>query len=309
MIFAFLTTLLWSASAVTARRLVEALGSLTANLARLALASVLLAAWAYTAGRGLEGDGRWWFVASGVVGFGLGDIALYFALARLGSRLTILLTQTLAAPIGALVEWLWLGTTLSAAELACGAGVLGGVALALVPSDNPHVAQGSLRRGLGWGVLAATGQALGAVLSRKAFELSLAGGVRIDGPTAAFQRILGGLVVGLLAWLLWRAGAGRGVASSTAPSAASSTAAPLRGWRLAGLLLAVALFGPVIGVACYQAALASAPSGVVLPIVALCPVVIIPFSARFEGDRPKARSLWGAGLAVASAIALAAVRR
>jgi len=65
----------------------------------------------------------------------------------------------------------------------------------------------------------------------------------------------------------------------------------------------------VVGVACYQWALASAPSGVVLPVVALCPVVIIPFSARFEGDRPKARSLWGAGLAVASAIALAAVRR
>jgi drug/metabolite transporter (DMT)-like permease len=302
-IFAFLTTLLWSASAVTARRLVESLGSLTANLARLALASALLAAWAFTAGRGLTGAGLWWFVASGVVGFGLGDIALYFALARLGSRLTILLTQTLAAPIGALVEWLWLGTTLSAAELACGAGVLGGVALALVPSDNPHVARGSLWRGLGWGVLAGTGQALGAVLSRKAFELSLAGGVRIDGPTAAFQRILGGLAIGLLAWLLWRHRVGQ------RPVAAPAAAGPLRGWRLAALLLAVALFGPVVGVACYQAALATAPSGVVLPIVALCPVVIIPFSARFEGDRPRARSLWGALLAVASAIALAAVRR
>jgi drug/metabolite transporter (DMT)-like permease len=304
MIFAFLTTLLWSASAVTARRLVEALGSLTANLARLAVASALLAAWAFTAGRGLEGAGLWWFVASGVVGFGLGDVALYFALARLGSRLTILLTQTLAAPIGALVEWLWLGTTLSAAELACGAGVLGGVALALVPSDNPHVAPGSLRRGLGWGVLAAMGQGLGAVLSRKAFDLSMAGGVRIDGATAAFQRILGGLAVGWLAWLLWSSRPGE-----RRPAAAAPSAAPLRGWRLMALLLAVALFGPVVGVACYQWALASAPSGVVLPVVALCPVVIIPFSARFEGDRPKARSLWGAGLAVASAIALAAVRR
>jgi drug/metabolite transporter (DMT)-like permease len=227
-------------------------------------------------------------------------VALYFALARLGSRLTILLTQTLAAPIGALAEWLWLGTRLSPAELACGAGILAGVALALVPSDNPHVAKGSLGRGLGWGVLAASGQALGAVLSRKAFELSLASGVRIDGGTAAFQRILGGLAVGWAAWLLWRDRPGERVASS---------GAPLGRWRLTALLVAVALFGPVVGVACYQGALASAPSGVVLPVVALCPVVIIPFSARFEGDRPRARSLWGAALAVASAIALAAVRR
>jgi drug/metabolite transporter (DMT)-like permease len=75
------------------------------------------------------------------------------------------------------------------------------------------------------------------------------------------------------------------------------------------LVAAVVLLGPVIGVACYQFALSTAPSGVVLPIVALSPVVIIPFSARFEGDRPKARSLAGAALAVASAIALAMVRR
>lgn len=306
-LFAFLTTLCWSTSSVAARRLVEALGTLTANLVRLALAAVLLAVLAFTVGRGLEGAGIWWFVASGVIGFGLGDLGLYFALSTLGSRLTVLMTQTLAAPIGALVEWLWLGTSLAPAELACGAGVLGGVALALVPSDNPHVAPGNLRRGLAWGLLAASGQGVGAVVSRRAFELSAAGGLRVDGLTAAFQRILGGLVVGLLAWVLSRARVGKDVAAGALD--APRRRAPLPAGRLAALVLAVVLLGPVVGVACYQAALSSAPSGVVLPIVALCPVVIIPFSARFEGDRPALRSLVGAALAVASAIALAMVRR
>jgi uncharacterized membrane protein len=301
MLFAFLTTLLWSLSAVSARKLVDWLGSTLANFARLLLATALLALWAFTAGHGAEGRGFWWFFASGVAGFGLGDIALYFALGRLGSRLTILLTQTLAAPIAALVEWLWLGTTLTPWELLCGAGVLAGVALALVPKDNAHIAGPRLSSGIVWGVLAAAGQGLGAVISRKAFALSAAGGLTIDGGTAAFQRILGGILLGALVWWLLRRH------PEEKPMGALGEA--LHHPRFLGVLLAGALFGPVVGVACYQWALATAPSGVVLPIVALCPIVIIPFSYWLEGDRPRPRSLLGGVAAVGCAIALALVQR
>jgi drug/metabolite transporter (DMT)-like permease len=69
-----------------------------------------------------------------------------------------------------------------------------------------------------------------------------------------------------------------------------------------------ALFGPVVGVACYQWALATAPSGIVLPIVALCPVVILPLSYFWEGDRPHPRSYVGGAVAVACAIGLALAR-
>jgi len=301
MLFAFLTTLLWSLSAVSARKLVETLGSTLANFARLLLATAILTLWAFTLGHGVAGRGFWWFFASGVAGFGLGDIALYFALARLGSRLTILLTQTLAAPIGAFVEWLWLGTTLSGWEMVFGTGVLVGVALALVPKDNAHIAGPRLTSGIVWGVLAAAGQGLGAVISRKAFALSAAGGVEIDGGTAAFQRILGGILLGAVAWWCWR--------RHPEEKPLRALGAALRQPRFVGVLWAGALFGPVVGVACYQWALATAPSGVVLPIVALCPIAIIPFSYWFEGDRPRPRSLFGGAIAVGCAIALALVKR
>jgi drug/metabolite transporter (DMT)-like permease len=301
MVFAFLTTLLWSLSAVSARKMVDALGSMLANLARLLVATALLTAWALLWGRGVHGQGFWWFVASGVAGFGLGDIALYFALGRIGSRLTILLTQTLAAPVGALVEWLWLGTTLSGWEMLSGAGVLAGVVLALVPKDNTHIAQDRLSAGIAWGVVAAVGQGLGAVLSRRAFNLSAAGGLQIDGGTAAFQRILGGIVVGAIAWWLLRPGPDR--------QPLSVLAIAVRRPRFVALLLAAALFGTVVGVACYQWALATAPSGIVLPIVALCPIVILPFTYWLEGDRPHPRSLVGGAIAVGCAITLAMVRR
>ena len=59
---------------------------------------------------------------------------------------------------------------------------------------------------------------------------------------------------------------------------------------------------------CYQWALATTPSGIVLPIVACTPLVIVPFSFWLEGERPTRRSLLGGALAVAGVIALAAVR-
>jgi drug/metabolite transporter (DMT)-like permease len=65
------------------------------------------------------------------------------------------------------------------------------------------------------------------------------------------------------------------------------------------------LAGPALGVSCYQWALKTTPTGVVLPIVALTPIVIIPFSYRVEGERPGNRSLLGGALAVAGAAALA----
>ncbi len=300
MLFAFLTTFLWSFSAIFAKRLVGTLGSTLANFTRCVVATALLALWAFTAGHGLAGDGLPWYLLSGVVGFGLGDITLYFALARIGSRLTILLTQCLAAPLAIVIEWLWLGTALAPVQLLCGAGVIVGVSAALVPKDNPHIPRRALWTGIGFGALAALGQGLGAVISRKAFALSLASGVQIDGGTAAFQRILGGLGCGLLAWWLLRHREGE----HRWPSLAGA----LRTRRFQLTLFAAALCGPVLGVACYQWALATAPSGLVLPIVALCPVAIIPFSWWLEGDRPKARSLLGAAFAVACAIALARLR-
>jgi drug/metabolite transporter (DMT)-like permease len=62
--------------------------------------------------------------------------------------------------------------------------------------------------------------------------------------------------------------------------------------------------GPVLGVSCYQWALSSQPSFIVLPIVALCPIVVIPFAMIWENDKPSLQSLLGALLAVASAIFL-----
>ncbi len=297
MLPALLTTLLWSVSVVCATRSTRYLGSAVANLTRLCLATVLLAVWAHGFGKGLGGAGLWFFILSGFVGFGLGDLALYEALPRIGSRLTLLLMQCLAAPIGALLEWLWLGTTLSVAQCLAGLAILVGIAVALAPGDHFHFDRKHLFSGTIFGVLAAIGQGGGAVLSRKAFLLSAQAGQSIDGGTAAYQRILGGIGVAAVYFVWLRV-----------HSRSSSPAGRLE-WRKAWPWVVVnTVGGPVLGVGCYQWALSTTPSGIVLPIVATLPLAVIPFAWRFEGDRPGARSVIGGAIAVAGVIALTLVR-
>jgi drug/metabolite transporter (DMT)-like permease len=291
MLAAFATTILFSISAICGNRTAKMLGGTEANFWRLAFAAVLLAAYAHTLGGGVGGRGLTIFFVSGCIGFGVGDMALFQTLPRLGSRLSVMLTLCLSSPMAALIEWVWLGTGLSLAEVLCALLILAGVALALAPSEHLHLERRTLLAGLGFGLLAALCQAVGAVMSRKAYALAASAGESIDGITAAYQRLLGGVLVGAVV-LIW--------------VKRTSVAPTQRGrWRQAWpWVLANGLAGPALGVSFYQWALKLRSAGVVLPIVALTPLVIIPFSYYLEGERPSRRSLLGGALAVCGAAAL-----
>lgn len=304
MIPALLTTFLWALSTIFAQRSLTELGATRANIARLVFAFVVLGGISWVIGNPLGGAGRDWLLLSGVIGMGLGDLAFYGALPRLGSRLTILMGQCLAAPIAALVEWLWMDTRLTAQQLAFGAVIIAGVAVAIMPSrkDPPKVAvrwQGFL-----WGVLAATGQGVGAVVSRQANMVAGAAGENINGFTAAFQRISGGLVFTLAYFIIVAVLERRRAAQSGVPLQAGPVVT-LRSYRWTPLQAGC---GAVLGVSCYQWALFTAPSAIVMPIVATTPLAIIPMTYWFEGERPTRRSVLGGVIAVAGAVGLALAR-
>jgi drug/metabolite transporter (DMT)-like permease len=300
---ALLTTLFFALSAVTGTRAGKLLGSGTeANFWRLCLATAFLAIYAHGFAHGLAGAGFYMFILSGCVGFGLGDVALFQAYPRLGSRLTILLVHCLAAPMAALVEWWWLGTALTSSQMLAAAIILAGVALALAPGENLHIPRPVFLAGITWGTLAAIGQAGGAVLSRKADLLTQAGGLDINGVNQAYQRIVGGLVVSGIFLLFTKR---EHFFDSCNGAENGGTLAPMEKLRRVGpWLLANALCGPTIGVSCYQWALKTTPTGIVLPIVALTPLVVIPLARVMEGERATRRSLAGCVVAVAGAVIL-----
>lgn len=285
-------------SAVSAGRSTRLLGAGTANLSRLALATGLLALWAHLFGQGLAGAGLPWLFLSGIVGFGFGDLALYGAYYHLGPRLGALLCLCLAAPLGALLEWVWLGTQLTWSQILWSTMILVGVFAALAPDRHITIAPCTWAAGIAMGVTAALGQSSGAVLTRKAFEVARQAGQQIDGGTAAYQRILGGLLLTAVVLLIHHWRHRRDSTQADAPAD--------HPWKRAWpWVISNAVCGPALGVAFYQWALAIAPTGVVLSIVAMTPLVVIPFTMLLDGERPTIRSLAGGAVAVLSAAALA----
>jgi drug/metabolite transporter (DMT)-like permease len=303
---AFLTTILFSISVISGHRSAKLIGGTEANFWRLTCATLFLGIWAYGFGRGLDGNAFPLFFLSGIIGIGIGDVALFQALPRLGSRLSLLLIQCLTAPFGALIEWLWLGTKLTTMQILSGLMILAGVGIALAPAKHLKIGRRELVIGTIAALIAALGGACGAVLSRKAYGISHISHEPIDGANSAFQRIVGGLLFGGICLLIVKRREFR--IQSRAPKSLVSEVSKKK-WRgVWPWVLVNSLAGQTLGVSCMQRAFETTPTGIVLPIIATTPIVVIPFSFLIEGERPTVHSLVGGVIAVGGVVALAMSR-
>lgn len=287
--------MLFSISGVCGHRSAKLVGGIEANFWRLLVAGVLLGLWSFTFGIGLGGPALGLFLLSGCLGIGIGDVALFEAYPRLGSRLSLLLIDCFTAPLAALLEWLWLGTTLSGPQVIAMLVILGGVAAALAPSEHVHRPKREILVGVSLCLVSGLAGAVGVVLSRNAYALMHTTGAHLSGGNAAFQRVVGGAVVSAV-FLLYvskrsRIGPPRGGSYRHA-------------WHW---LLLNGLAGQTLGVSCMQWALETTPGGIVMAIISLTPITIIPLAARMEGERLSARALVASLVAVAGVIALVLV--
>lgn len=294
MIAALSTTVLFAMTPVFARRAAGMIGSTHANLARLLVAAVVLGVWAHALGMGFRGASLPWFVFGGILGFGVGGLAMFQSLPRLGSNLSTLIVQCGSAVVAVWAEWVWLQPALRGVELAYIGLTLTGIILGLMPQGLPRVGGRGWAAGVAWAGLSAVGQGLGAVVSRKAFAVAAEMQQRIDPASAAYQRAMGGLMVAAIAVAIVRwFGTER-----------CGRLVPAGPW-----IAANALTGPILGVTCYQWALRTTPAAIVQPIVAAAPLLTIPFAAWVEGQRPRPLYFVGAVLAVSGVAGLMLTRR
>ena len=301
MFAALLTTLLFATSAICGYRTAKQIGGIEANFWRITLATIFLTIWAFTFGAGFAGAPEW-FMLSGLFGIGLGDTAYFQALPLLGSRRTVLLMQCLTAPFAALIEWLWLGTTLNLPEIFCVGVIIIGVAIALAPEDHFKISARDWKIGLFASVLAALGQSLGAVIIRKGYADITAAGLHVDAGTTGYQRVLGGILIPTIALILfkWRDAHVHGGWLEQKTRRVS-----LDKWaRLWPWVLANALAGQTLGVTCMQWALKTTQAGIVTAIIATTPLVLLPMTRIVEGEKIGLRPLIGAVVAVSGVIGL-----
>lgn len=295
MIPALASVLLFAGSAVVSERATVHLGSLPTNTIRLLLATAIL--WAVTLlwfPDSLQLSPFALFLLSGMVGFGLGDTAMFCSYHRIGARLTVLLKLCTAPLWSAALERFWLGTVLATKSLLAITLIVGGVGLALwacspaaMPRDKRRHKHGILF-GLGAGVA----MGIGTVMSKKAFVLAHAQNIPIHGLSAAAQRLGGGVLVALALWGI----------SQTIPR---RTESPPLNWRHGSpWLLASTALGPVLGVSSFQLALAELPSAIVTAIAATTPIAVIPLHWLSRGETPRPLALLGSLVAVAGVVLL-----
>jgi drug/metabolite transporter (DMT)-like permease len=233
------------------------------------------------------------YFVSGLVGFGVGDVALFLAYARLGSRLTILINwcaASLCAPLGDL--WirkheLPLPQGLGVTAIMCG------LVVALWPAG-----EGKKRHppgGVLFAILAGVGMGMGTVLSTQANDLAHGMGVEVHGISQAFQRVTAGVLMAVIALLF--------VKKYLPPRKETDVK---RQWKHKPFwLISTALIGPVLGVSCYQwAQLELGSSAIVVAIAATSTLLVIPLARIMEKDTPGFRQSAGTLLAVAGVIVI-----
>jgi drug/metabolite transporter (DMT)-like permease len=299
-IFSLLAAFLFACSGVCAQRSAGLLGPIKANSLRLAVATLILAVWsAFTSQIDFTSEAAFRLYISGLAGFAIGDMALFFALPRLGARLTLLINLCTAPLFGMLGDAGLMGTLIQARLLLPCLITIAGVCMALLGRSTTRASlQGSRVVGACAALIAGAGQGSGASLSRWAQRAEMAAGISLPSHVETLLRVLPASLVVAAFWL-W--------ARSTQRHQPWATERPTTS-RAIQWVTTNALCGAILGVTCFQYALISQPSAVVLSITATTPILVMPMTALTEGDKPSAKSLIGAAIAVLGVVWLQALK-
>ncbi len=323
---ALTAALLWAIAASIFARLGARVAPLTLNLTKGIVALALLGATLLLLQRPfpeVEFRAILFLLLSGAIGIGLGDTFYFRALGLIGARQSLLL-ESLAPPLSAILAFLWLGENLKLANIAGIFLTLGGVVWVvserMEPASSPNPAstdsrqlsQGnsskistphnaSLRQGLGFGLLAALGQAGGAVLSRAGLAETA-----MDPLWSTLLRLVAGL--GLLVFWLPLAQA---VPMMAAPQSSEHSAQGRSGFlglktlnlRLLGIIAITAFFSTYLAIWLQQTSLKYSPAGIAQALSSTSPLFILPISLAL-GERVSIRAAMGVVIAIAGIIFL-----
>lgn len=221
------------------------------------------------------------YAASTIIGILLGNLAMIECLRRGGPRRTEILLS-LKAPIVALMAYLWLGETLSVADLLGGGLTLSGVAIAILFGGNDRsrsdTLKGSLPAVLLLGLAAAAFQGFGFLIVKPAMQAGA------EPLAVSAVRLLGAaFVISLLG--LW-------------PSKAFQSASPITPGLL-GRTILPGVIGYGISSSLLLYAFANFDAGVATVLGSLSPILVLPILWIKDGHAPRPLAVVGAGLSVA----------
>ena len=297
-IISLIVAVSWTVTALFADKASHRLGSMTANVLRLSLAVVFLAALLLvTVGHPypVYADGKaWlWLALSALVGYVFGDWCLFNCYLAIGARFGQLF-MTLAPPIAAFAGWAILGETLSWKAALAMAVTLSGIAISILSRDGGHKVHLTLPlKGVLLGIGAGTGQGVGLVLSKVGLA-HYTEAIQVDAPARMasmlpFASTMIRAIVGAAGFLLLM------TLQRDLPRLRSG----LRDRKGMGYMLILTLFGPVLGVSLSLMAVQYTNAGIASTLMALTPVLIlIPYAFIYK-QRIRAREILGVAVSMA----------
>lgn len=278
------TAFCWTASYILFTIAVRIAGPKWLNRWRLSVAVVLLLIvhWiVYRTPLPFGADlGRWgWLTLSGVIGFAISDALLFRALLYLGAHRTSLVTALIPAMSG-LLAWAVFGEQLTLAQLLSSGAIVAGIALVIWarPTDQEPAARKQIALGVMFALGTVGTQSLRYILSKQA----LGGG--FPALSANVVQILAATIAVWLAALFggrWK-----------------KDLDVFRNRRAALSMIGGAIAGPFVGVTLSMVALAKAQIGIASTLMALPPVLLLPFVYFVLKENVGPRAIMGTALAV-----------
>ncbi len=300
-IIAFLTVLCWAVGSQFFEAAGKRVGALTVNLVRLVLAAVFLClTLLITRGQLIPWDfplHNWgWLALSGVIGFALGDLFLFKAFVEIGPRIAMLV-MSLSAPVTALIGWAFLREIYGPMQLLGIVVTLSGVAMVILERNGAGPTRLAVPRnrtmkkitlhGVVMAFLGMLGQSVGYIFSKVGMQ---SGGEMLDPIAATYIRVLAGtaaviVIFFVLGWWpkIWQS---------------------RRDAKALAFTSVGAFLGPYLGVTLSLAALHYTTAGVASTIMALTPVVLIPFAVFIHKEHVSLRALVGTVVAFSGIVLL-----
>lgn len=283
---ALMTAVCWSATAVFFTFAGRRVGSVVVNRTRLVLALILISLthWIlmgspFPAGAGPD---RWlWLGLSGVIGLALGDAFLFQAYLWVGPRLSMLM-MSLAPVIAALLAYVFLDEQLTFVQWLGITVTLAGIALVVLEGNrDARLApeKRDYRRGILFGIGAASGQAIGLVLAKQGLQGDF------SALSGNWIRMASAVVA------LWGVTVLAGRAGPTVRKLAADKGALLP-------IIAGAVTGPFVGVWLSLVAVQLTEVGVTSTLIALPPVFLLPIGALVFKERVGLGAIAGTAVAV-----------
>jgi drug/metabolite transporter (DMT)-like permease len=279
-IAAILTAVCWSVSIIMFRHLGGSFTpmSLTFWKGLLAISGLLITLIFSGVPVSIETQHILWLLLSGAIGIGIGDSAFFAALNRMSESTTLLLTETLAPIMTAILAIVWLSEWLSVSQWIAVAIILFGVDIVIRSRKRKHKMVTVTLSGFNFAALAALCQAVGAVIGRDVLVTS-----QLDAVTASLIRLVGGVIT-VAMFLLFSKG-----------NWFPQTQNKYQVWKM---LFIATFFGTFLAMMFQTYSFANAPAAIVQSIFASS-IIFSLLIAYFMGQKVPTRAFVGSGIALA----------